>query len=253
MSDTLIHPYEKKGLGVAPYRTVNFFETDVNSSKQRLTEICAYCGSPIMNIFVVQSADEHLFFMGSTCVEKVDVEAWREGNRLRNEYYKGREAERMALLREQGAEFMNFGKKHNGSRIADVLESDPAYIIWVAENMRSTSDSLVPVIAECQRLAAPLIKIKSLEFEKVKKANKRKLLPIYKLLKAAVQSDFVDSMISQIDRGFVPSDNALFICCQIAAKVSTDYEPRRSKAAKARYEAAEAETMKVYSKFYGQD
>lgn len=80
------HPFTLAGLGQAPFRFVGMVKQDllygeaiINRAEYQKTGIaittkaggsCAYCGTYILNMFQIQSADGKLFHVGSDCVEK---------------------------------------------------------------------------------------------------------------------------------------------------------------------------------------
>lgn len=84
---TTIHPFEARGLGKAPFRLVGLVKQDMaygqvclNRAEFDKTGIllttkpggtCAYCGTYIVNMFQVRSADGREFHVGCDCAEKV--------------------------------------------------------------------------------------------------------------------------------------------------------------------------------------
>jgi hypothetical protein len=83
---TTIHKFEAAGLGRAPFKFVGMVKQDiaygqavVNSEEFRAGGIlittapggaCAYCGTYILNMFNIKSADGKVFHVGSECVQK---------------------------------------------------------------------------------------------------------------------------------------------------------------------------------------
>jgi len=68
------HPFEKAGLGQAPFYAVAVRETLFKphpDAPARAGGTCDYCGRPIMYTAIVQSADGHEFGVGLDCVRKV--------------------------------------------------------------------------------------------------------------------------------------------------------------------------------------
>lgn len=81
-----LHPFELAGLGRAPFRFAGMVEQDLchgerilNREEYQRTGIalttrpggsCAYCGTAIVNMFDVISADEKRFHVGSECIRK---------------------------------------------------------------------------------------------------------------------------------------------------------------------------------------
>lgn len=87
MSTTLsVHCFEKAGLGVAPFRCVGFAaipspslaEQNVAAYNNALADLpkgvgcgsCAYCGTAILNNFIIESSDDQRFVVGCDCVAK---------------------------------------------------------------------------------------------------------------------------------------------------------------------------------------
>lgn len=86
MTNTEIHPFEKAGLGKAPFRFVGMAQQDriygeviLNRAEYEKTGIalttkpggtCAYCGTYILNMYNIKSADGKCFHVGCDCVEK---------------------------------------------------------------------------------------------------------------------------------------------------------------------------------------
>lgn len=81
-----IHPFELAGLGKAPFRFVGMESQDMaygerilNRAEFNRTGIalttkpggtCAYCGTYILNMYKIESADGKRFHVGCDCVEK---------------------------------------------------------------------------------------------------------------------------------------------------------------------------------------
>lgn len=81
------HPFERAGLGLAPFRFVGMVEQDkaygeviLNRAEFQATGVavttkpggsCAYCGTYIVNMYNVRSADGRTFHVGNDCVERV--------------------------------------------------------------------------------------------------------------------------------------------------------------------------------------
>lgn len=69
-----IHPFEKCGLGRAPFRCVGFYESKYQaipgdpSCPVQPGSSCDYCGNGIMNVFVIKSCDGKQFKVGCDCV-----------------------------------------------------------------------------------------------------------------------------------------------------------------------------------------
>jgi hypothetical protein len=73
MMTTLIHVFEKAGLGKAPYRYLgcekSIYQACVGAPIQPAST-CNYCGTAIMYKFWLESADGKKFWVGSDCIFK---------------------------------------------------------------------------------------------------------------------------------------------------------------------------------------
>lgn len=95
-----IHPFEKAGLGKAPFRFVGMAQQDrcygeviLNRAECDRTGIaltttpggtCAYCGQAIMRMFDIESADGKHFHVGCECVNRTgDKKLARSVNQAR--------------------------------------------------------------------------------------------------------------------------------------------------------------------------
>jgi hypothetical protein len=86
MNTETVHPFERAGLGKAPFRFVGMAQQDrlygeviLNRAEYQRTGIalttraggtCAYCGTAITNLYNIKSADGRTFHVGCDCVEK---------------------------------------------------------------------------------------------------------------------------------------------------------------------------------------
>jgi hypothetical protein len=59
-----VHPFERAGLGKAPFRYLSSYRDNLTC--------CDYCGTAIVNVFIVGSADGQRFKVGCECIRKVD-------------------------------------------------------------------------------------------------------------------------------------------------------------------------------------
>ena len=77
-----VHPWERVGLGVAPYRCVGSAVVTYQACHGAPVQpgsSCDYCGQGIMNVYSVQAACKSVFKVGCDCVAKVCSE--KEGVR----------------------------------------------------------------------------------------------------------------------------------------------------------------------------
>lgn len=86
VADANVHPFERAGLGKAPFRFVGMVQQDLCYGEAILSRVefqatgvlmttkpggsCAYCGTYIVQMFNVKSADGRTFHVGSDCVAK---------------------------------------------------------------------------------------------------------------------------------------------------------------------------------------
>lgn len=98
-----LHPFERAGLGVAPFHAVGFRERVYQphpDAPRRPGGTCDYCGRAITYEVLVEGADGSRFGVGTDCAEKV----WGEGKerllRFIDEEKRALTKERRRLLRE---------------------------------------------------------------------------------------------------------------------------------------------------------
>lgn len=79
-----VHPFQARGLGLAPFRYIGEklqniaygravvgTLADGNQITSKAGGTCAYCGTFIVNMYNVESADGQRFHVGSDCIEKI--------------------------------------------------------------------------------------------------------------------------------------------------------------------------------------
>ncbi len=82
-----IHKFEIAGLGKAPFKVVGFYKMPSPSLGEQNPDAynnllaampkgagcgsCAYCGTPLINNYIIESADNNIHAVGCDCVEKV--------------------------------------------------------------------------------------------------------------------------------------------------------------------------------------
>ncbi len=81
-----VHPFQAAGLGLAPFRFIGIVKQDITHGEVRVGTIdgytvttkkggtCAYCGTYIVQMCNVKSADGKRFHVGSDCIAKVGGE-----------------------------------------------------------------------------------------------------------------------------------------------------------------------------------
>ena len=115
----LLHPFERAGLGRAPFRALRCEAADGG---------CAFCGQRLKYLFHVQSGDGKTFVVGSDCVERAGAEVQNFGGLAKNlrrekaAAAKARKAHRAALL---AADVFDQWKADNGPLLA-FLEDNKA-------------------------------------------------------------------------------------------------------------------------------
>lgn len=85
-TETTIHPFEKAGLGKAPFRYIGAVDQPLTRGgsvvighiggcqvETKPGGTCDYCGLAIINMYKVRSADGHTFRVGCDCLKKVDI------------------------------------------------------------------------------------------------------------------------------------------------------------------------------------
>lgn len=73
-----IHPFERSGLGLAPFRFVKYYESKYQACPGAPIQCgtsCDYCGTAIMGVYVIRSADGKEFKVGCDCVYKTAKES----------------------------------------------------------------------------------------------------------------------------------------------------------------------------------
>lgn len=79
-----LHPFERAGLGKAPFRYLGEIDQDIRPNGSRFigeidgVEIttnpggtCAYCGTAIIDLYLIASSDGKRFHVGSDCVQRL--------------------------------------------------------------------------------------------------------------------------------------------------------------------------------------
>ncbi len=81
-----IHPFEKAGLGKAPFRYVGMVDQDIRYGERVIGSVggceittkaggtCEFCGHYILSMFKVESSDGNRFHVGCDCIRKVGGE-----------------------------------------------------------------------------------------------------------------------------------------------------------------------------------
>ena len=142
---TKIHPWEKAGLGLAPFRFIGFFmdygphrmivrgvngepvEIEVGSPGQPMSS-CDYCGQGIGDVYRVRSSDGREFKVGCDCIAKVDADKTvanytaveKVAKKAKNDAAKKRDG-----ARADAAAALVFDEGEKNDRVREILASRP--------------------------------------------------------------------------------------------------------------------------------
>ena len=124
MGNSKLHPFQKAGLGVAPFKCVgvstNWYVTAGGAHRQP-GGTCDYCGTGILYEYKIVSSDGKQFVVGSRCVEKTAAEVDGFKQTQKDFEARRREAVRKAKQAERQAEF----EKKAAERRAGFEEANP--------------------------------------------------------------------------------------------------------------------------------
>lgn len=197
MTEKQAHPFELAGFGLAPFRCVGSYslpspqmaEQNPSAYQNALREMpkgwgigtCAYCGMGLMHNFLIRSADNKGFVVGSECVAKTNDVGL--GNAVKV---------RVARMR------------NKARREKMAAEREAKYKQWKIDN----ADRLAAEAAEREAKEA------AKQAERI--ANREK----WEFLLPYLQGDgpFVSSMHDAIERGDPPTGRAVTILGEIWAK-----------------------------------
>lgn len=120
------HPFERGGLGKAPYRCVGLVVRTYKAASDAPEQVggaCDYCGQGIKYQFIIRGADGSEFKVGSSCVGKVDRALAREVGARKRAYHREEKARaRLASARERARKRL----LANVAEAREVLRNDPA-------------------------------------------------------------------------------------------------------------------------------
>lgn len=74
--DKQTHPFERAGLGRAPFKFVGHYESKFQAAPGEPVKAgtsCDYCATAIMQVYRVRGSDGREFKVGSDCISKVDA------------------------------------------------------------------------------------------------------------------------------------------------------------------------------------
>lgn len=156
MTTTQVHPFERVGLGKAPFQ-FKYYEYAKGPTKIIVQGVevtygtpgqarhsCDYCGTPIVHTFWIESSDGQLFKVGSDCVLKTSDKhlsmtvstarkdaarlireaEWRAQEKLRAEQRKAERADEIAAWRAANPWWEEFSVANSRDRIvADLMRA----------------------------------------------------------------------------------------------------------------------------------
>jgi hypothetical protein len=152
---TLIHIFEKAGLGRAPFRFVDYYEKKGGS--------CEYCGHAITRHYGVRGVDGHTFYVGSECIYKHGeaglIDAVKaETREIANEKRRAKAAEKAAVKRAEKlvAEAEYRARQDKIDRIVDGKRNDLTYLLqeatrWLTDVLNTYTRSNL-----CQNLSVEI-------------------------------------------------------------------------------------------------
>ncbi len=150
------HPFEAAGLGKAPFRVIGFsvrkYQACQGAPIQPGTS-CDFCGTGIMNVYEILSADAHKFVVGCDCVAKTgDVKLAAE--------VKACQAERRAEASKARAEARKAGERTSAAERYAALPAD----IHIA-----FADCTHPIVADIARKAKETGRLSGAQLQLVRK------------------------------------------------------------------------------------
>ena len=144
-----VHPFEKAGLGKAPFRYVGASENHIKHADGSMQPAgtCDYCGTGISLQMHIKSSDSRCFIVGCDCVQKLDWEdnqlsklAKAVQNKHRSVQAKKRtqvQAENLETLIEENKEKLMALPHPKGWETKTYLD----YILWLAPKCEKTGKS----------------------------------------------------------------------------------------------------------------
>ena len=144
-----VHPFEKAGLGKAPFRYIGASEKHIKhpDGSMQPAGTCDYCGTGISLQMHIKSSDSRCFIVGCDCVQKLDWEdnqlsklAKAVQNKHRSVQAKKRtqvQAENLETLIEENKEKLMALPHPKGWETKTYLD----YILWLAPKCEKTGKS----------------------------------------------------------------------------------------------------------------
>lgn len=178
ITDTALHPFEKAGLGKAPYRYMGFEVKECSGQPDdkglsvgyagQPAGCCDYCGNGIKYCCKIRSADGREFVVGTDCVLKLERHdnalysaATKIKKQLARDAAAARRAKKVAQERERIAAARDI--LHNSEHVRGVLNGQPHpsiegrtaldYCLWLDRN--AGQSGLVRMAALVEKTAYP--------------------------------------------------------------------------------------------------
>lgn len=145
MTTTWVHPFERSGLGKAPYRCTNVTKNMWVSgcgTVQKPGGTCAFCGTGILYEYHIEGADGRKFKVGSDCVAHTGAQAPEK----KAGEIEGFRAQRLKLAREKRA------ATQETKRQTRAAEREARYAKWEAERLQRYADFSVAEPMVCSIL-----------------------------------------------------------------------------------------------------
>lgn len=206
---TLIHKFEAAGLGVGPFKVVGFeimkFQACQGAPVQPGTS-CDYCGTGIMNVYFIQSADGRKFKVGSDCVAKTGDAGLKKTVR---EYQKTAREQAKELVRERArqqgaAKSIEFLAAHPG--LAEALAFGHRISIDLAAQLQSRGTLSDKQVALAFKLPADVAAKAKAEADR--KASGIKLVAGRReIVGTVISTKLVDSFYGSTLKMLVQEDN----------------------------------------------
>ena len=155
-----IHPFEKSGLGKAPFRYIGMVAQDIQYGQRVVGSIggieittnpggtCDHCGHAILNMFRVQSSDGKTFKVGCDCIRKVDPKLSIAISSDMKSYRDARDVARIERAKTHLDDLALTSQPHPNAYRASQGETLSDYCLWMFSNAGSTGKITVCRIIE---------------------------------------------------------------------------------------------------------
>lgn len=140
---THIHPWEKAGLGTAPFRYTGYERITYQACRDAPIQpgsTCDYCGTAISSVYWIRSNDGRTFKVGSTCVGKTNARGSRVFTEVQKAARKAKRQEATERAKERRADLVAYLLTIEGRRALRALSHPQT---WRAENGETLLNSVV--------------------------------------------------------------------------------------------------------------